>query len=463
MSIENGINLKDKDEIFDLIKTSLDLFIGTNLQLGNNYITGEYNLSKFERKSYLLGKILDKNENYGLKSKLNNLLFSHGLKDNSYRNSLRDILKEIKGEQIGDEELISTFLGKLDEYLESIESKPLVEYKLIFPLNLNFECGIPVAFLQKKKDYEIQLVPQIRDYLGTINEYANNNYPRDEILDRNEKVRKLLRDCNQSHMHFFIVNIRARNVGFALSKALCDLGSNVGLYSFAKHYGSGMMYLSFEPFPSEISITKIQMPLVYVIENNVCNDILFTYYEKFTTPKKISLRELNFITNIISLFLCMKNEKLQLLLIEAFNYYYDALRASKYSIAFLNFWNIVERLLLKRTETTLKEIIKRLKSMYPDQEPTKNDTENLIDILYEKRNLFVHESKDTITSDDRDYMKHMVEHVIITLFNLRMKFDDIGMLEFFYQNLGKPLRIIRKEFNVLELLEKIKSVQEDSN
>lgn len=151
MSIENGINLKDKDEIFDLIKTSLDLFIGTNLQLGNNYITGEYNLSKFERKSYLLGKILDKNENYGLKSKLNNLLFSHGLKDNSYRNSLRDILKEIKGEQIGDEELISTFLGKLDEYLESIESKPLVEYKLIFPLNLNFECGIPVAFLQKKK------------------------------------------------------------------------------------------------------------------------------------------------------------------------------------------------------------------------------------------------------------------------------------------------------------------------
>lgn len=307
------------------------------------------------------------------------------------------------------------------------------------------------------------MVPQIRDYLGTINEYANNNYPRDEILDRNEKVRKLLRDCNQSHMHFFIVNIRARNVGFALSKALCDLGSNVGLYSFAKHYGSGMMYLSFEPFPSEISITKIQMPLVYVIENNVCNDILFTYYEKFTTPKKISLRELNFITNIISLFLCMKNEKLQLLLIEAFNYYYDALRASKYSIAFLNFWNIVERLLLKRTETTLKEIIKRLKSMYPDQEPTKNDTENLIDILYEKRNLFVHESKDTITSDDRDYMKHMVEHVIITLFNLRMKFDDIGMLEFFYQNLGKPLRIIRKEFNVLELLEKIKSVQEDSN
>ncbi len=455
--------MKDKNEIYALIKTSLDLFKGTNLQLSNNNITGEYNLSEFGKKSYLLGKLLDKNEIYGLKSKLKDLLYSHGLKDNSYRNILRDILKEIKREQIVYEDLLNSFLGKLDEYLESIKSKPLIEYQLIFPLNINFEYGIPIAFLQKKKDYEIQLFPHIRDYLSTINEYINNNYPRGEILDRNEKVRKLLRDCNQSRIHFFIVNIHARNVGFAISKALCDLGSNVGLYLFAKHRGSGMMHLSFEPFPSEKSIAKIHIPLVYVLENNVCIDIRFKYYEKFTSPKKVSFKELNFITSMISLVQDMKNERLQLLLIEVFNYYYDALRASKYSIAFLNFWNIIERLLLKRSETTLKEIIKRLKSMYTDQEPTKNDLESLIDILYKKRNLFVHESKDTITSEDRDYMKSMVEHIILTLFNLRMEFDDFGMLEFFYQNLGKPLRIIKKEFKVLELLEKIKSVQEDSS
>ena len=463
MSIENGLNLKDKDKIYTLIKTSLDLFKGTNLKLSNNFITGEYNLSEFEKKSYLLGKLLDKNENYGLKSKLNDLLFSHGIKDNSYRNILRDILKEIKKEQIVDEDLLNAFLGKLDEYLDSIKNKPLIKYKLIFPLNIDFKYGIPIAFLQKKKDYEIQLFPHIRDYLTTINEYINSNYPRDGILDRNKKVRKLLRDCNQSHIHFFIVNIYARNIGFAISKARSDLGSNVGLYSFAQHYRRGMMHLSFEPFPSEESITKIQMPLVYVLKSNVCCDIWFKYYEKFTSSKKVSLRELNFISNMISLVLNMENEKLQLLLIEVFNYYYDALRASKYSIAFLNFWNIIERLLLKSSEITLKEVIKRLKTMYPDQEPTKNDLENLIDILYKKRNLFVHESKDTITSDDRDYMKSMVEHVILTLFNLQMEFDDIGMLEFFYQNLGKPLRIIGKEFNVLELLERIKSVQEDSN
>ena len=463
MSTNNEINLKDKNEIYTLIKTSLDLFIGPNLQLSDNYITGEYNISEFSRKSYLLGKLLDKNEIYGLKSKLNDLLFSHGLKDNIYRNTLRDIIKEIKGEQIVDEDLLNSFLGKLDEYLESIKNKPLIEYKLIFPLNMDFKYGIPIVFFQKKKDYDIQLLPHIREYLTTINEYMNNNYPREEILDRNEKIRKLIRDCNQSRIHFFIVNIHARNVGFAISKALCDLGSNVGLYSFAKHYASVMMHLSFEPFPSEKSITKINIPLVYVLENNECIDIRFKYYEKFTNPKKVSFKELNFITSAISLVQDMKNERLQLLLIDVFNYYYDALRASKYSIAFLNFWNIIERLLLKRSETTLKEIIKRLKSLYPDQEPTKNDLENLIDILYKKRNLFVHESKDTITSEDRNYMKSMVEHVILTLFNLRMEFDDIGMLEFFYQNLGKPLRIIRREFNVLELLEKIKSFQEDSS
>jgi len=56
--------------------------------------------------------------------------------------------------------------------------------------------------------------------------------------------------------------------------------------------------------------------------------------------------------------------------------------------------------------------------------------------------------------------QYMVEHVILTLLNLRLKFDNIGMLEFFYQNLRKPLRVIKKEFKVLELLEKIKSIEE---
>lgn len=118
-------------------------------------------------------------------------------------------------------------------------------------------------------------------------------------------------------------------------------------------------------------------------------------------------------------------------------------------------------LLLKKSEITLAEITKRLISTYPDNEPAKKDLTELIDILYKKRNLFVHESEDIITSDDRDFMKIIVEHVILILENLRLEFDDIGSLKFFYQNLRKSLRTIKKEFKVLEMLERIKSTNEE--
>lgn len=125
MSAEIEIKLEDKERIYELIKTSLELFKGSNQQLGNNYITGELNLTIFKRKSLLFGKLLDKEGNYNLKSKLNNLQFSHGLKDNRYFNPLHDNLKEIKQEQISDDELLKVFLEKLDAYLETIKNKPL--------------------------------------------------------------------------------------------------------------------------------------------------------------------------------------------------------------------------------------------------------------------------------------------------------------------------------------------------
>lgn len=329
---------------------------------------------------------------------------------------------------------------------------------MIFPINLNFRYGIPVEFLQKHEDISIQLVPQINDYSKTIWEYINAKYPSETTIpDKYKEVRELLKACNDFGTHYFIVKAHARNIGFAVKKASHDLEVNVGLYAFVIYQGMGVISLGIGPFPSERSITNIRIPLVYVLENDECKSILFTYYERPSRQKDISLIELNKIAFTISIFQDIKHNKLHALLIEAFANYYDALKTSSHSISFLKFWNNIERLLLKKGGTTLTEITKRLKSTYPDNEPAKKDFEHLINILFQKRNLFVHESEDTITSDDRDVMKSMVEHVILTLLNLRLEFDDIGMLEFFYQNLRKPLRVIKKEFNVLELLEKIKS------
>ena len=55
MSHEVQDKLKDKDRILELIKTSLSLFKGPILQLGDNYITGEYNMTSFNKKSFCWG------------------------------------------------------------------------------------------------------------------------------------------------------------------------------------------------------------------------------------------------------------------------------------------------------------------------------------------------------------------------------------------------------------------------
>ncbi len=462
MSNKNEINLKDKERIQELIKSSLELFKGPNQQLGNSYLTGELNLTEFERKSYILGKLLDKEDNYNLKSKLNGLQFSHGLKDNRYFNPLQNILKEMKRDQISENDLIEIFLGKLDDYLATIKNKPLIEYTLIFPINLKCRNGIPDKFLKKHEDISIQLVPQINDFSETIWDYTNAEFPsRRNFMDKNKKVRDLISKLFYPDTHYFVIKVYGRNIGYAVKKAAYNLNINVGLYAFAIYRGYGVKSFGMGPFPSEGSITKIKIPLVYVLKNNECENILFTFYEEPSGSEDISQNHLALIEDIISFLQEIKDNKLYILLTEAFANYYDALQTSSYSISFLKFWNIIERLLLHKKGINLTEITTRLNSTYPEIEPSKKDIQDLINILVRKRNLFVHESEDKISSDDKDFMKIMVEHVILTLINLRFEFDDIGMLEFFYQNLRKPLRVIKKDFKVLELIEKIKSQENE--
>lgn len=110
-------------------------------------------------------------------------------------------------------------------------------------------------------------------------------------------------------------------------------------------------------------------------------------------------------------------------------------------------------------------MVKRLKSIYPDTEENKKDILERIDLLFKKRNLFVHEAIDKITEHDRNFIKGIVEDLIMFFINFGAEFDDIDQLIFLYQNLRKPLRTLQKESQVLELLEKIKSesTENDNN
>ena len=450
--------LKDKDRLLELFNTSLKLF-DVNHNLLNNYLTNELNLSTFERKCILIGGLLDKREIYDLKSKLNQLLYSHGLKENYYYNPLLKIFKEIHIEQVDTENLLKVFFEKLENYIDTIRDIPLAEYTLIFPINLNFKGGIPLQFLQKNNDIDIQLIPYSifnKNYLGLIREYLKTRYGerRGGITDYNQEIFDLIKKCNHRDNHFFVAKVHARNIAFAVNKVVDNIEINAGLYNLIIYYQTRVIRFGGDPF--EKSIGDTDMPIIYIFNNGGCKAILFSTYE---IPRKIisiDFNQLNNIFRVISSIQQFKSVKLKTLLYDAFVKYYIALKTSKYSVSFLIFWNIIEQLLLKKGDTKLIEIIKRLKSTYPESEENKKDIVDRIDRIYEKRNLFVHESTDKITRHDRDFAQGLVEHLIIFFIDLGIEFDDIGMLEFFYQNLRKPLNIVQKESQVLKFLEDIK-------
>jgi len=459
MTVNEELKLKDKERLLELFDATLSLF-NENHDLVNNFLTGELNLSSFERKSILIGALLDKKENFNLKTKLDILLYSHGLKENYYYNPLLKIFKEIHKERFDSENLFNVFFEKLENYLKSIKDITIYEYILVFPINIDFKSGIPIRFLKKNMDIDIKLVPYSiynKDYLGPIIEYLHTKYGdrRELIPEYNQELYKLIEKYNHRDNQFFIAKVFARNILFSVKKVSRNIDINIGLYNLLLYYQ--MDVISFGGDPFEKSIGAINNPIVYVFNNEECKAIMFSTYEKPKRNEKIDFNILNSIVELINYIQKFKSGKLKTLLYDAFINYYAAIRTSEYSVSFLIFWNIIERLFLKKSGTKLMEIINRLKAIYPDSIKEKKDIEERIDMLYKKRNLFVHEAIDKITRHDRSFAKSLVEHLIMSFINFAIEIEDIGMLEFFYQNLRKSSNVLQREAHILKLLEDIKS------
>lgn len=331
------LEIKDKERLLELFNSILNLF-DANHNLGNNFLTGELNLSEFERKIILVGKYLDKEENFDLKKKLNHLQYSHGLKENYYYNPLLDIFKEIHQEPEGSENLLNVFIEKLEVYLETIRDTPLSEYTLIFPINLNFKDGIPIQFLQNNNDVNIKLVPysEFSHHLELIMEYITSKYGERREFRPNyaQEEIDLIHKCNHRDNSFFIVRVHARNVSFAVKKVVEDVEINAGLYTLANYYRR--VVKRFGGGPLEKSIGNIKMPLVYVFINNQIDHILFSTYELHLprSTKSINFNKLNFITSLLSVIHQFKSEKLKHLIYHALAQYYIALKTSQYSVSF---------------------------------------------------------------------------------------------------------------------------------
>ncbi len=453
------ITLKDKTRIIELIESMYALFDETH-NLANSYLTGELNISIFEKKCKILGALLDRKDNYNLEKKLKALRFSHGLRENNYFSPFLNILRGIHEEQSSTDGIFQLFFTKLENYLDSIKEKPLNKYELIFPINLNFKAGYPIKFLRKKDDLDINLLPypNYMRYLEKIDRYIEDKYGtlRKYVKGYKQVEYELLQRSDNRDNSYFIVNIFARNIGYAAKRSNNAILANAGLYSFLKYYKIGVSFFGGDYL--EKSIGNIKIPVIFVFLNEEVETIFFYSYKLYRSEKieSIGFNELNSITNFFKAIHEFQSQKLKSLVINAFTKFYDALNISEYSISFLTFWNIIEELLLNNASTPLAEIVRRLKSIYPESENNR-DIDEQIDLLYKKRNLFVHESINKITGSDRDDIKRFTEDVIDFFIDMSNYCKNIGMLKFLLENLRKDINSLDQESEVLEFLKKIKS------
>ena len=409
-----------------------------------------YRVLRIESK--LIGKLLDRKEIFNFRCKLDGLKYSHGLKENYYINPLSDIFRNLISNKCFHLDTLNQFYDKINQYISSIKNKKLIKYTLIFPVKIKFIERFPHSFLSYKKKPYFTL-KSFRDlnvnYFTQIYEYTNENYDERYLLNNEREEKELIQNSINSNYLYFIGDIYARNITYAVKQISRDIEINLGIYIYVIQGYHTIERWGGDPF--EKSISELILPLVFVFEDKSLEKILYSTY-RIPEEYKLSLKNIEIIEDIINDLNKIKNRKLKKLIFNAFEKYYSALKESKYSACFIQLWNVIELLLLNNPELKEKEIIKRLKSIFREGWELKKDYDEMIDLIYQKRNLLVHESEDKITEVDRNFIKRLVDVLLEVSINICLKVKNIQTLEFYYQNLRKPVRILKQEKEILDEL-----------
>ena len=120
-------------------------------------------------------------------------------------------------------------------------------------------------------------------------------------------------------------------------------------------------------------------------------------------------------------------------MINCFTLYQYALDIVERGYIFLNFWQILELISLKDpVGTTIEKVKERIKIIYQNN----SLISDVLDALFYKRNLLVHEGKlEDFTLNDVNQIKTIAEGAINFLFGQVNRFKNKRNLEAFYDNI----------------------------
>jgi len=434
---------RNSERLLELIRSIFELY-DENGQLINEYS------ENFKHKVILMTNILRDQSIFGLSSKLKRLKFR--AKETFYYEWGNEVFKNLRENYNIKSITLESFFQELDKYLDSIENRVLEEYVIIVPINIDFKNNLPQNLFDLPKNIQISLENYnffSKNYSRKIFDFIEMKYER--YVDKN--ILNLLHNIKYRKCSYIVIKLKARDKQYITEIVGRNIATNLGIFCFINFSLRHIMRYSRIDFISQ-NIAEINAPIMIVVKNDDVNTIFFSTFENFKSFESFSEEELNSYKTIIELIENIKNTKIRFLIGEIFRLYYLALTDTAISDSFMKFWNIIEILFLKKAGITEERIKDRLKSLFKPN--FKKDFNDMIELIYSKRNFLVHEAKNIITEADRDFIKEVSEHSIDFFLVITQEVQDIGMLEFLFDNTNKPEKILIKEINILKFIKNLK-------
>ena len=233
-----------------------------------------------------------------------------------------------------------------------------------------------------------------------------------------------------------------KNFRSASSKAIFEIEFLRALINF--RLGRGRIQVQSKPMQfSEVSPSKYFFELV---DDNI-GFWKYSLGQHKTIDKLIDNESLaaviDFINTVHSLNECSLKDDLK----TCIHIYNEALDNYQRDYSFLLIWTIIDILI-----PDIKNNIKLIKRIYKN---ISRKQQGIIDILHQKRNLFIHQGKYSIFNiSDVNYLKLVVEDLIIFCFNAIEKIRNSNDLTFLLSKVQDRKRTIKEKDIIAYIIEK---------
>lgn len=332
----------------------------------------------------------------------------------------------------------SVFIRVLSECVHEANSKPMVTYDVLFPLNVTRTSLQRQSFSAVGKTFRVlswQTVKRKYDF-AAMKERVRHHCKLDE------KAAAVICTVEASSHQ---IAMQSAGEAFHLLRTCLNLGQIFGRYNVVYGIGHGSLG----------KIQNAQYAASFLIDGTF-GDVGFLPDPEDVKIVALSENDLEQGKWFLKKLHPPKDEQdVMVLLVEAVQLYGVALDTRHKASAFLSFWQVLE-VLTYRGESGYKieNLVKRVKTLLRDNLMLCD----VLDICGQMRNRYAHRGE--FTDDDMSnvsMLKAVVDRAFSTLFKIYPMFETWKELEAFYNSSAKPIEALREEQKILSSIVDFKS------